>query len=170
MALLPWILLGAVTLYAFLISIFHFYRNPLPFPDRGSRVFTCPSLQARAVVVHLLEHFGLQPRFRHDTQLVQRAIFWDGTIVNVTDPTLHERMGKPGAGLALVVRNPTAAARDAWARLEDYGFSSRVIEDPDPDLPSGALAFVVSEAFRGWVLVFRKHITKLGPMPPRWNK
>lgn len=163
------IALVVVLLWATGITIFHFYWNPLPFPDRGSRIFTSPTVEAQVAVVDLLSEFGLPPRFRLDTTQVKRALMRDGvTIINVTDQELLSRMGNPGAGLALVVDDPLVAARVAKLFLEDRQFTAEILEDADPDAPSNSLVFLRSDAFGGWILVFRKHVIKMGPKPPKW--
>lgn len=57
-------------------------RNPLPFPDRGSRIFSAPSPEAKDAVVALLARHGLRERFRFDSSGILRSILWDGTIIN----------------------------------------------------------------------------------------
>ena len=165
---IPWVLFTVVLLYAIVLSVVHLYRHFFPFPDQGSWIFVCPSLEARAALVNLFQYYGVDPRFQHDTDTVKRAIFWDGTILNVTAPALHEQMDRASAGRALVVKDPIEAAVCTRAYLEWRGFSARVLLDPDPEMPKGSLAFVISNVTSGWAIVFRKHITKLGPTPPAW--
>ncbi len=57
-------------------------RNPLPFPDRGSRIFSAVSAEAKDAVVSLLAKHGVRERFRFNTDGVLRSIMWDGTIIN----------------------------------------------------------------------------------------
>lgn len=39
-------------------------RNPLPFPDRGSRIFSASSGEGKDAVVELLALYGIKERFR----------------------------------------------------------------------------------------------------------
>jgi hypothetical protein len=142
-------------------------RNPLPVPDRHYPVFTTPSSAAKDAVVELLGQQGRKPRFRLDSDEVERAIFWDGTIVNYTHPELFERLGRPAAAIGFVVHDPVAAALDAVRLLQGRGFEAAMIEGAEPGLP---IVFVTTDALNGSVLVFRKHVIRMGaPQPPRWK-
>ncbi|MDP3685673.1 MAG: hypothetical protein Q8R32_02475 [bacterium] len=168
--MLPWILFAIVALYAIVVSLCHFRRTPFPFPDHGSRVFICPSVRARRALVLLLKRHGLAPRFRQDTQLFQRVLFWDRTVISVVaTEELPRLIGKSVAGMELVSKNPIAAARHAAEFLRTSGFPSRVVQNPDPDLPKGTLALVASDACPGWFLAFRKRSRLFGPKPPKWE-
>lgn len=49
-------------------------RNPLPFPDPGSRIFTAASPEAKATIVELLAQHGVRERFQVNTSGVLRSI------------------------------------------------------------------------------------------------
>jgi hypothetical protein len=169
-----WLFL-AVTLVLGLITLaliyLHFIRNPLPFPDWGNAIFVCPNQRAWEALLQALRQKGKKPDRRAKTALANRAIFFSHFrfIVNVTQESAWEELGKPVAGLALVVKDPVKEATSATDYLMLSGFNSYVFPNPDPDVPSGAMAFVTSTAFPGWILVFRKHFTKMGPPPPKWT-
>lgn len=61
-------------------------RNPLPFPDVGSRIFTAATPAAKATIVDLLAQHGVRERFQANSSSVLRSIMWDGTIINYPDP------------------------------------------------------------------------------------
>ena len=136
-------------------------RNPLPFPDVGSRIFTAASPDAKATVVALLSRYGVRERFQFNTSGVLRSIMWDGTIINCPDPAVIRRLGSPCASIGLVAADPTASAADAAAFLQARGFTAEVVLDAEPELP---IAFVVTNVFTGTVLNFRKHVIHL-PRP-----
>ncbi len=136
-------------------------RNPLPFPDRGSRIFTAASPEGKEVVVDLLRMHGLKERFRVDTTGVLRSILWDGTIINYPQPDLREKLGNAVASIGLVSADPPASAEAAAEFLRGRGFDARVVLDAEPELP---IAFVVTNALLGTVLNFRKHVVHL-PRP-----
>ena len=154
-----------------ILSYLHFVQNPLPFPDWGNAIFVCPTQAARKALFQVLEQHGLTPNKRVRSDFVDRAIFFNRFrfIVNVTRPEDWNLLGNPATGLALVVNDPLSAAQMAKNTLEQAGYSSQVFENPDADVPPGALAIVTSEALPHWVLVFRKHFTKMGPPPPAWK-
>lgn len=136
-------------------------RNPFPFPDPGSRIFTAASPEAKQAVVDLLDRHGLKERFRADSATVLRSIFWDGTIINTPSPDVLAKLDGASSCIGLVATDPEASARAAAAFLVARGFSARVVLDVEPELP---IAFVVTDAFRGTVLNFRKHIIRM-PRP-----
>lgn len=43
-------------------------RNPFPFPDPGSRIFTASSAEAKQAVVALLAMHGIRERFQANTE------------------------------------------------------------------------------------------------------
>jgi hypothetical protein len=141
-------------------------RNPLPFPDRGYQVFTATSPAAMDALTELLRGHGNAPRFRADSDDIQRAIFWDGTIINHVSPAVLERLGQPAAALGFVVDDPVRGALDAARLLRGRGFDAAVLEGLEPGLP---ITFVTTDALAGAVLVFRRHQLRMGQRPQRWT-
>jgi hypothetical protein len=141
-------------------------RNPLPFPDRNYQVFTTPSPEAKSAVVELFGMFGARPRFRADTEDVERAIFWDGTIVNYSRPGMFHRVGEPAAAAGFVVRDPAASAMAAVRHPRERGFQAAMIEGAEPGLP---IVFVTTDALTGTALVFRPHVLRMGQRPQPWK-
>lgn len=136
-------------------------RNPLPFPDRGSRIFSASSAEAKDAVVALLARHGVRERFQFNTGGVGRSILWDGTIINHSSAEVLEKLGSAAASIGLVANDPVASANEAAAFLHARGFEARVVLDAEPDLP---IAFVVTNAMTGTVINFRKHVIHL-PRP-----
>lgn len=136
-------------------------RNPLPFPDGGSRIFTAATPEAKAAIIDLLAQYGVRERFQVNTTGVLRSIMWDGTIINCPDPEVTHRLGSPRASIGLVSPDPAHSAAQAAAFLTKRGFAAEVVLDAEPDLP---IAFVVTNAFTGTVLNFRKHVIHM-PRP-----
>jgi hypothetical protein len=136
-------------------------RNPLPFPDVGSRIFTAATPEAKATIIDLLAQYGVRERFQVNTKGVLRSIMWDGAIINCPDPDVTHRLGSPKASIGLVSPDPEQSARQAAAFLRQRGLSAEVVLDAEPDLP---IAFVTTNAFTGTVLNFRKHVIHM-PRP-----
>ncbi|GAB58717.1 hypothetical protein [Rheinheimera nanhaiensis] len=136
-------------------------RNPLPFPDPGSRIFSTPSVEAKAAVVDLLTQHGITERFQANSDGVLRSIMWDGTIINQPTPEVLQKVGNASASIGLVVADPVQSANNAANFLRQRGFQAEVVLDVEPSLP---IAFVVTNALNGTVLNFRKHIIHL-PKP-----
>ncbi|MGB0132463.1 hypothetical protein [Dokdonella sp.] len=136
-------------------------RNPLPFPDRGSRIFSAASAQAKDAVVALLAEHGIRERFQFNTGGVQRSIMWDGTIINHSSPEVLQKLVGATSSIGLVTSDPAASAQRAARFLKARGFEARVVLDAEPDLP---IAFVLSDAMPGTVINFRKHVIHL-PRP-----
>jgi hypothetical protein len=91
---------------------------------------------------------------------------WDGTIINHPDPKTLERLGSPSSSIGLVASDPEASARAAADFLRKRGFKAEVVLDAEPELP---ISFVVTDAFPGTVLNFRKHVVHL-PRPTSARK
>jgi hypothetical protein len=136
-------------------------RNPLPFPDPGSRIFSAASPQAKDAVVAVLARHGLRERFRFDTDGVGRSILWDGTIINHSSPAVAQKLDGATSSIGLVADDPAASATQAAEFLRSRGFSARVVLDAEPGLP---IAFVLSDAMPGTVINFRRHVVHL-PRP-----
>lgn len=141
-------------------------RNPLPFPDPGSRIYSASSAEGKAAMVELLERNGIPERFRADSSGIQRSIMGDGTIINLPPPEVVEKLGGTVASIGLVSDDPVASATEAAEFLRSRGFEARVVLDAEPELP---IAFVVTNAMAGTVLNFRKHLIHMPP-PTRPQK
>ncbi len=161
-----WLVVSALVLVLLLIAWLTLIvrgRNPLPFPDVGSRIFSAASPASKATIVDLLAQHGVRERFQANSAGVLRSIMWDGTIINYPDPAVMQRLGSATASIGLVADDPAAAAHAAAAFLTSRGFSAEVVLDVEPGLP---IAFVVSNVFAGTVLNFRKHMIHM-PRPPK---
>ena len=153
-----WILLLISFLMASLIvwlGLIVFGRNPLPFPDNGSRIFSAASSEGKDAIVELLAIHGIKERFQADSEGVRRSIMWDGTIINLPSPEVLQKLNSPAASIGLVADDPIASANEAANFLRSKGFTAEVILDVEPGLP---IAFVSTNAMIGTVLNFRKHI------------
>ncbi|HYE22727.1 MAG TPA: hypothetical protein VD998_04015 [Verrucomicrobiae bacterium] len=161
--LLAWACLSTL---AFLwLAIWVFFR------DRGSFIYPCPSNEARMAVISALHQYtNVKPVMRRNTGFARRAMMSNGTIINHTTPEGYARLGAPSAGYGVVVEDPVFTATQVAYYLRTRGFKANILpEDTEPDAPKGSLIFLQSDAFGGWVMVFRKHFTKMGGKPPAWN-
>jgi hypothetical protein len=141
-------------------------RNPLPFPDRDYHVFSAASPQALVALEQVMASYGNRPRFRIDSENVDRTVFANGTIINSPQPAMMALLGNPAGALGFVVSDPEKAAQETAEQLRRSGFDAEVVLNAEPGLP---IAFVTSNALRGSVLVFRKHVLRMGPPPPAWT-
>ena len=141
-------------------------RNPLPFPDRDYQVFSARSADALVAMEDVMQSLGQRPRFRADSPNVQRTIFASGTIINQPDPRMSEVLVPHGAALGFVVDDPDATARQVALQLQRRGFQAASVHDAEPGLP---IAFVRTNALSGSVLVFRKHMLRMGAKPDAWT-
>jgi hypothetical protein len=136
-------------------------RNPLPFPDRGSHIFGATSPEAKDALVALLATYGVRERFQMDSSGIERSILWDGTIINVSPQDVVDKLGGATSCIGLVSHNPEKDANGAAEFLRARGFEAIVVTDAEPNLP---IAFVLTGAFSGTAINFRKHVTKM-PRP-----
>lgn len=156
---------AVLLLIAFLVALI-LDRNPLPFPDRDYHVFSASSGPALGALEQLMLKFGHHPRFRIDSDQVDRTVFSNGTIINHPHSQIAETLGRPGGALGFVVGDPDRAARESAQLLREAGFQADVILDAEPGLP---IAFVKTDALISGALVFRKHVLKMGQKPPVWT-
>ena len=152
------LLIVAFAVWTFLLAN---RKNPLPFPDHGSRIYTAASPEGKDAMVELLTHHGIKERFQADSSGIRRSIMWDGTIINHAPSDVLEKLGGAVASIGLVATDPVASAKLAAEFLRSRGFEARVVLDAEPALP---IAFVVTNAMAGTVLNFRKHMIHM-PSP-----
>ncbi len=136
-------------------------KNPLPFPDPGSRIFAAKSDEGKEAIVALLRMHGLNERFQMDSSGIKRSIMMDGTIINVSPAYTVEQLDGATSAIGLVAEDPEAAAEKAAIFLKERGFRARVVKEVEPNLP---IAFVVTDAMAGTAINFRKHVTQM-PQP-----
>ena len=141
-------------------------RNPLPFPDNGSRIFAASSVEAKDAIVEICAVYGLKERFQANTNLVKRSIMWDGTIINQSAPEVYEKLDvmsscSVSSCIGLVSDDPQADAEKAAEFLKSRGFAAKIVSDVDTELP---IVFVITDAMKGTALNFRKHVIHL-PRP-----
>ena len=154
------ILLAGFSTWSFLVAK---GRNPLPFPDPGSRIFSASSPQAKDAIVAMLAKYGINERLQFNSSGILRSIMWDGTIINHPPPEVISKLGNAVASIGLVADDPEASANQAAELLRSRGFEAKVMLDAEPELP---IAFVVTNAMLGTVINFRKHVIHL----PRGKK
>ena len=159
------VVLGGVGLIAYLVALVR-DRNPLPFPDRDYHVFSTRSPAALAALERLMRAHGHRPRFRIDSEEVDRTVFSNGTILNYPRARIAGVLGNPGGALGFVVDDPDESARAAAHLLGQAGFEAEVILGAEPGLP---IAFVKTNALVSGAIVFRKHVLKMGKKPPAWT-
>lgn len=157
--------IGLLVLIALLVALVT-DRNPLPFPDRDYHVFSASSPQALVALEALMQKHGHRPRFRIDSEEVDRTVFSNGTIINYPRPQMFSALGQPGGALGFVVDDPDASARETASMLKAAGLQAEVVLNAEPGLP---IAFVKTDALVSGAIVFRKHVLKMGQKPPAWT-
>lgn len=159
-----WLLLVGLTLVLALVTwamLVASGRNPLPFPDPGSRIFAAASPEAKDALVELLAQHGLHERLRADSGGVLRSILFDGTIINHSAPEITAKLGGATSAIGLVADDPAAAAETAAAFLRERGFEATVVHEIEPGLP---IVFVLTNAMPGAAINFRPHVLRM-PRP-----
>jgi hypothetical protein len=159
-AIVVWAVVATVWATAATVLIFY---NPLPFPDRGHRIFGVRDERARSVVVKLIEMFtGKQSRYTFDSADVHQTIMGDGfTSILYLD---NNQIGIPASGISIPVNDPLEAANKAVELLQNKGYTAEIIESVKFDLPPNQLVPIKSNAFDGWTLIFRRSLVKM-PRP-----
>jgi len=136
-------------------------RNPLPLPDRGHRTYGLPSEATRSVILKVLRNTGgFREQFTFCSGPTKQTLLWDGfTVLNLLDKS---KLGNvTGNAISVPVKDPLAAADEAVKILSESGYVASVHPIEAVDLPPNRLVVVDSNAFEGWVLVFRRHVFKM---------
>jgi hypothetical protein len=136
-------------------------RNPLPWPDPGSRIFAASSPEAKRAIVDLLAMHGVEERFEINTSGILRSVMWDGTIVNHSPAAVIQKLGNASSAIGLVSDDPEASAQTAAEYLRSKGFDAEVVEDAEPNLP---IYFVITDALLGTAINFRPPVSQM-PAP-----
>lgn len=162
--------LWVLTLIWAIVATIMIIRNPLPFPDRGHRCFGVNSEFARKTVIQILEITGnLKERFTFDAGPTHQTLLWDGhTVINHLDAEASFD-GRSGTAISLAVIDPRAAANRAAEILTDAGFTASIDESVMQELPPNHLILLQSNAFNGWVMIFRRSILRM-PKPQTRKK
>lgn len=157
--------LGFLVLVAMLVAMAT-DRNPLPFPDRDYHVFSASSPAVLVALEQVMQTHGHRPRFRIDSEEVDRTVFSNGTIINYPRPQMFAALGQPGGALGFVVEDQDASAHETARMLQAAGLRAEVVLNAEPGLP---IAFVKTDALVSGAIVFRKHVLKMGKKPPAWT-
>jgi hypothetical protein len=150
------------TVWAMMVTVM-LLRNPLPFPDRGHRAYALPDENARKTVLQVLSEIGgLREHFSFDAGPTHQTFMWDGyTVLNYIDQTDPEIAKLPGNAISLPVKDPRIAAETTVGLLKTSGYQSALHEIIAEGIPPNTLVVVESDAFKDWVLVFRRHVLKM---------
>lgn len=143
------------------VSALSFGKNPLPWPDPGSRIFAASSPEAKAAIVELVSRHGVEERFEVNSSGILRSIMWDGTIVNYSPAAFTQKVGNTSSAIGLVSDEPLISAQNAADFLRSKGFKAEVIESAEPGMP---VHFVITDAMLGTALNFRPPVTQM-PAP-----
>ena len=160
MTVFVWVWAVISSLWAIVVTIM-LVRNPLPLPDRGHRAYSLPSEAARRTVLTLLARFGLKERFTFDAGPTHQTLMQDGlTVLNHLESPDPDIAKLPGSAISLPVKDPRKAAGHAIELLRAAHFTAS-LKEITQDLPQNHLVVLESDAFDGWVLVFRRHLLKM---------
>ena len=98
-----------------LSAIVVLWKNALPFPDRGSFIFTAVSAESRKTLIELMKKYGQTPAFKADDPngMTKRAIYRSGLVLSVVERDTLTALGNAGGGFAVVTSNPLVSAH--WA-------------------------------------------------------
>jgi hypothetical protein len=159
MVILIWAL--AASLWALVVTIM-LVRNPLPLPDRGHRAYALPSEDARQTVLRVLSEMGLKERFTFDAGPTHQTLMWDGyTVLNHIDENALELNRLPANAISIPTKDPRSAAEKAASILKAANHTAVIVEVTDAVLRPNHLIVLESDAFKNWVLVFRRHVFRM---------
>lgn len=169
MSIIFWLIFGNVFLFVWagLITLFCFVRNPLPFPDRGHRCFAVAGEKVTKVVVGIMKRAGLPERFTFDAGPTTQTLLWDNTTVIMQHDNNVLKKGLPQNAISVNVKNPTESAEKAKEDFEREGFDCKIHHNIIPEADEKFVLLEVNEALVGWVLAFRRNVLS---MPKLQNK
>jgi len=166
-----WMLVAAGVGYAFLgLILFLVWTNRFPPADRGGAIINFDSLKAMNQAVEAVCYAtGKKPRFiiegEIDGERLPRYMWPGGEIWHVQGPKVRDLVEGKQVAFAIVVKNPDKTVRD----LSRLTVGARPIRNPDSKVPQGAMHFVLW-SWCPFVLVVRKDFSKMGKMPPKWQR
>ncbi len=132
---------------------------PLPFPDRGHRLFGVRDEKAAEAVIAVLGENGLTKKWAFDAEPTHQVVMSDNmTVIAWFDEAASEL---PKNAISVAVDNPRSSAARAVAILRMKGYKASFIR-PMKDLPD--LYLVETDAMPYSGLVFRKTFWKM-PSP-----
>jgi hypothetical protein len=139
-------------------------RNRIPLVDYGHRCFAVQNQPTAELLLTILHRFGLQENFTFSPGKTNQTILNDGTTALIWfDESVkpEERQN----GFSVVTDQPVEDALWAMVQLEAKGFSCRMRDDLFPPELRGKIVILESDAFLGWVMVFRRHSFQMGERP-----
>lgn len=158
------ILFAIVVVYAIMVTVFFFYRNPLPFPDRGHRCFAVPNEKAAKAVVEILGKIGsLHEKFTFDVGSFGHTVMADNATVIIWDK--NQELLKNG--FSIVSDDPKRDASKVIDMLNKEGFTG-VIKNILPEM-GDKFVFIESNVLNNSLLILRRHVLVLGK-PPNQRK
>lgn len=156
-----------ISVYAIMVSIFLFWRNPLPFPDNGHRGFCVANEYAAKILVSAInEVTGIKERFTFDPGSTHQTLLWDNTTVIIWFDEEIKKQELDRDFISFSVPNPKEAAEKFAGILREKGYSADIKYNI---LPESGNKFVLlqSNMFPDKVITFRKHILKMGKPPKK---
>lgn len=153
-----------LVLYTLFITALYFGPRFMPLSDRGHRCFTVPNeTAARDIMKMLAVVKGPGELFTFDIGPIHQTLWDDGDTVLIWFDQVFLDRKIPGDAISIVVDNPLEAAQIGAGLLQGKGYTTRIVDDLDPD---DKLVLLESSAFPSWALVFRLHAFKMG-MPEK---
>lgn len=158
---LPWWLFISICVIALVSILLHFW-NPFAFFFKGHRAFAVKNEFAAKTVARIFDHAaGLKEKFTFDPGSTHQTLFNDDTTVIIS----HDKKEFPPNAVSLVVSNPIESAEWTAGILVTAGFTAKVDKHYMPELGENKFILITSDAFDGWVLIFRRNFLAMGQRP-----
>lgn len=141
-----------------------FCRNTIPAIDYGHRCFRIRDERTAKILLPLLQPFGLTENFTFSPGETNQTLLSDGTTVLIwfnkaVSADLQQN------GFSIVSDNPADDADWVAGELRQEGFKCQIRHDIFPPEMKEKIVILESDAFLGWVMVFRRHSFKMGERP-----
>lgn len=132
--------------------------------ENGHTCLAVKNEEAARVLCQLFATHGVHEQFTFDAGTTHQTLMTDNNTVLIWhDP--HKGTGSPlpPNGRSLISANPNCSAENAVTFLRIHGFTARIADRITN--PNGDIVIVETDAFDNAVLVFRRHVMKLGKPP-----
>lgn len=131
---------------------------PIPVPDRGHRCFPVPNEAVAEIIAGILAQHGLAEQFTFSSGGTNQCVVGGDTVLFWCNEQLRS-MGLDKSVLSVPVQDPVKAAHQAKDALWAAGFEVKV-HDALPGMERKLVVVEIAEL--DWLLVFRRHLLRMG--------
>ncbi len=134
-----------------------FANTYMAIPNGVSVVVSCPDIQVRNTLIHVIETIGhIAPVATRENISVNQALYTPAIsklIINTPTEKMQRILGYHAVTLALETKDRVASAYIAKKIFNDAGYEATVHEHAEEEFPQGFIVFVTIPALNGVALL-----------------